>query len=106
MISSFPCLLGTAMFFSIREYPRLLFLPGYEQPKGWIAATIMVISFMLLLYWSWTFPKGIGTRRAWKNLLIILGFVVVVAFLSLLILFSPVVILLMSTPFGSHIIGG
>jgi hypothetical protein len=103
LISLIPCLLGLIMFFNIPDYLARLILPGDGQPLGWFVALFMLFCFGLLLYWSWVLPNGSATRRAWKNIVLVAGFIFIEVILIILELIAPAALLLLTSPLGAKI---
>jgi hypothetical protein len=106
LITLFPFILGIIMFFNIPEYLARLLLPGDGQPLGWFVALIMLLCFGLLLYWSWILPNGGATRRPWKNIVLIVCFVLIEVFLIILELIAPAALILLTSPLGGKYFGG
>jgi hypothetical protein len=87
------------------SYMGRLILPGKTQPMGWIFTIIILILFGFLIGWTLIVPRRKKDKHRIGNLFLFLLFIIIDFILVLMILLSPALIILLTSPVGKLIFG-
>jgi hypothetical protein len=85
------------------SYMGRLILPGETQPMGWIFTFIILILFGFLIGWTLIVPRRKKDKHRIVNLFLFLLFIIIDFILVIMILLSPALIILLTSPVGKLI---
>jgi hypothetical protein len=99
--------IAIAMFLIIdnSSYMGRLILPGITQPTGWIFTIVILLLFGFLVSWTIIIPNRSLKQNRIANLLLFLLFIILDLTLISLILLSPALVILLTSPVGKLIFG-
>lgn len=87
------------------RYMGQLILPGKAQPTGWIITAVILLLFGFLVGWTIIIPKRSIKKHRIANLFLFLIFIILDLSLISMILLSPTLLILLTSPVGKLIFG-
>jgi hypothetical protein len=99
--------IAIAMFLIVDNpsYMGQLILPGKAQPIGWIFTIVILLLFGLLVGWTIIIPNRSLKKHRIANLFLFLIFIILELTLISLILLSPALVILLTSPASKLIFG-